>query len=101
MAHDRVCEHCGSDRYFAEQFPRLRDINAQLHRRVERVHSQAAVNEARLEMQLMETAEEKRWLQAKVRKQARVIRRLEEKMRERGRPAHEGAVDNEPTTGIL
>lgn len=86
----RVCECCGSDTYKAEHFDDVRDRANREARAADRVASENGVLRLRLRMAEETHIEAQAGLQRKIARQARVIRRLEERLRERGDAPHPG-----------
>ena len=52
-----VCECCGSNVYFAREFPRLRGENEALRHELERIHARMGVVEARQRIAEIEAKE--------------------------------------------
>lgn len=91
----RVCEHCGSDTYKAENFDRVRDSLTKYRERCENLARRNGLLQVRLEISGADAVEERAGLQRKVNRQARVIRRLEDRLRKLGRKPHEGVSPGE------
>jgi hypothetical protein len=85
----RVCPHCGSDTYFADNFERVRDRMHRLEKERERTAREHAVVVAKLELALFDKEDEHRWLQAKVKKQKRVIGQMAARLAAVGRKPYE------------
>lgn len=75
----RICEHCGSDTYFAENFDRLRDYNDRLSKQIVQERSRTAIAVASKDLKIMELEERMKWLQRKVAKQKDALRKIQEK----------------------
>jgi len=88
-----VCECCGSNVYFAREFPRLRGENEALRHELERIHARMGVVEARQRIAEIEAKEKQRAEQSKAERQRRVIVRLEKKLRAlgEGKPYGDGS----------
>lgn len=81
----RECPECGSDPWLSREFPRVRDENAALRKRLV---IQAREHAAAKELWEIERLEWREWQRANSRKtsrQAKVIRRLEKRLRDSGR----------------
>ena len=92
---ERVCPRCGTDRWVAERFDRLRARKAHLERQIDRLARDNGLLSYRLQDAEAWAAEQRSALQRKVTRQARVIRRLERRLLERGEQPHEGIVPGE------
>lgn len=77
----RICPECGSDTYFAQNFPRVRDENARLRQEIERLAANHAVEKARGLLKQIEQEENQKFNQRKVHVQRLAINRLEKKIR--------------------
>ncbi len=89
VSEPRICPHCGSDTYFAQNFGRVRDKAAALELEMYRRTKQHAADILRLELAALDKANEHAWLQRKAHKQRLVINRLEAKLRKLGQVPHE------------
>lgn len=86
-----VCPECGSNIYFAEHFPRVRDENFRLKAEIERQAAEHAVEKARWKVEEISREEERTFRglrpnanRSKVERQTAVIRRLEQRLRDAG-----------------
>lgn len=89
---NRVCPECGSDVWQARNHHRTVEENFRLRQWIESDAAKHAVQVARLKLQVMEATESQRGLQRKKDRQSRVIRRLEDRLRERGQRPYEHVV---------
>lgn len=81
---ERVCPECGSDPWFSQEFPRVRDENHALRNRLVVSAKEHAAEKMLWDIERMEMEEWKRSNSRKVSRQTRVIRRLEKRLRELG-----------------
>lgn len=88
VSEPRVCPHCGSDTYFAQNFPRLVQKTAALEDQVRRMAAQHGVERANWQLEKIERANERTWLAQKAHKQRLVINKLEAKLRKLGKVPH-------------
>lgn len=84
MKTPRVCPECGSDTYFAENFDRIRDKSYAVEERMKRMAAQHAIAEANHVIRDLDRTNEKAWLARKSSEQAKVIRHLEQRLRDHG-----------------
>lgn len=87
---DRVCPHCGTDRYKAQRADRRVARMEAIEADRERLARENGVLLANNVLARAEGEEVRRALQRKVNRQAKVIRRLERKLIELGKQPHEG-----------
>lgn len=91
----RVCPNCGTDRYQAERADRLRARKEHLEREVERLARENGLLIFRLRDAEHWAGERVAALQRKLTRQARVIRRLENRLLKRGEQPHEGVTPDQ------
>lgn len=84
MDINEPCPHCGCVKPFHDNIERAMNAKFELGQRFRQLHAQHAGDLAYKELQLIEAQEGMKWMQTKVRKQAAVIRKLEEKIRQLG-----------------
>jgi predicted RNase H-like nuclease (RuvC/YqgF family) len=87
---ERICPHCGSDRWIASNAQRL---YSRLHRKTkdaEKLAREIGLLTYQLESAQAEMREVQSLLQRKITKQARVIRRFEERLRTLKKKPYEG-----------
>jgi hypothetical protein len=96
---ERVCPECGGDRYRARMAQR--DLEAaQRHRRsAEDIARENGLLRYKLAVAETELRDSQSLQQRKIVRQARAIRRLEEKLRKRGEKPYEGASLDETAPG--
>jgi hypothetical protein len=73
---DRICKDCGADKYFAREFPRVRDEARYWREQVTRLNVRVAELEADAEYQRYKDRTDAAWLQGKVVAQRRELKRL-------------------------
>lgn len=78
------CPECGSNPWFSQEFPRVRDENLALRDRLVREAKKHAAEKMLWEIERMKWEEWQRANQRKTVRQGRVIRRLEERLRGMG-----------------
>jgi hypothetical protein len=95
------CPECGTypwqARNFERQLRRAQSIQAELERQA----AAHAVKEAQGRVQELDRVDDRRGLQGKVRKQAAVIRELEDKLRKLGRQPHAEIPVTMPTPEVV
>jgi hypothetical protein len=72
-----TCEHCGSNLYFAQNFPRVRDKAQYLQRELEKALALLAKEQAERKLERWERENEKSWLQQKVHRQTKVLEKFQ------------------------
>lgn len=72
----RICEVCGSDRYFAREFPRVRDEALFWERKAKQLAARVQQLELDAEFNRFKDRTDVAWLQGKVVAQARELKRL-------------------------
>lgn len=95
----RVCTECGADSWQSRAFERLNRRNVELQTDVERLARENGLLRWRVEDAKAQGVSELGSLQRKVRRQARVIVRLEKRLRAAGQRPYEGAELNETAPG--
>jgi hypothetical protein len=95
----RVCPECGADRWKMRDATRLVEANLRLNEQVERLAARNGVLSHQLEVIALEHREHFSRGARKIARQARVIRRLEAKLREHGVPPYQGAPIDQTSTG--
>lgn len=90
MADDRVCPHCGTDRYKAARLDRRENAMRARDREFTKVASENGVLRATVSIARAEGREVREGMQRKLNRQAKVIRRLEKRLLELGKQPHEG-----------
>lgn len=102
MGEQRVCPHCGCDRWKAERADKLAARMVSTERERTRLAQENGVlrSEAHLARELGQ--EVRNAMQRRIQRQARVIRRLEQKLLDAGRQPHDDATlgDGLPVTTI-
>lgn len=88
--NERVCPHCGTDRYKAHRLDRRENAMRARDREFEKVTSENGRLRAQVSLARAEGIEVRRGMQGKLNRQAKVIRRLERKLLELGQQPHEG-----------
>lgn len=83
------CEHCGSNRYFADNFERFRDRVSRLESEITLQAGRHAIEIATLKLQLLTQSADRAWAQSKVQSQRRHLNRLEKKLTELGQKPYE------------
>lgn len=76
MVEPRTCEHCGSDRWFSRNFPRVRDEMIFWRDQAKAYAAQVESHKLDREFEAFKDRTDVAWLQAKVVAQAREIKRL-------------------------
>lgn len=87
---DRVCPECGSDTYKSSNYDKQADRARQMNAAFEREAQKAGLASARLSVLSLEHKDCHSRMQRKINRQAKAIRRLEEKLRELKVQPHEG-----------
>lgn len=82
--YDDECPECGIWTDRVREFDRMLTEKNQLGQRFKQVYAEHAQQIAEWEIRDIQLTESMKWLQRKTRKQAAVIRRLEEKLRNLG-----------------
>lgn len=85
MDINKPCPECNCVKPFHDNIERAMNAKFELGLRFRRLMAQHADELAHKELALIEAQEGMRWMQAKVRKQAAAITRLEEKIRNLGK----------------
>jgi hypothetical protein len=75
-AGPRNCEHCGSDKWFAREFPRVRDEMMFWRAKAKALGAELESQRQDREFEAFRDRTDVAWLQAKVVAQAREIKRL-------------------------
>lgn len=88
---ERVCPHCGTDRWKAERADRREARMTAVNHERDRLARENGVLRSEAHLAREKGEEYRRALQRKIQRQARVIRRLEQKLLDAGQPPHEGA----------
>lgn len=91
----RVCEHCGSDTYRSDNFDRVITRSHRLESENRKLAAANGIHAAHARMRGLEHDDRIAGFQRKVQQQARVIRRLEKKIRDLGSAPHEGVTPSE------
>lgn len=84
-----VCPNCGTDQRRRDLLEKVSLQYAELRYQFGKQAASHGRERALWQLQQLEHDEEKRWLQDKVRKQKKVITRLEQKLRNRNQPPYE------------
>lgn len=87
---ERMCPHCGTDRWKAERADKREARMTAIVRDRERLAAENGLLRANVILAEGEGREVRRALQRKVQRQAKVIRRLEKKLLALGQRPHEG-----------
>lgn len=90
MADERVCPHCGTDRYKAQRLDRREAAMRARDRAADKIAKENGALRLQLAVAQEEGGEVRRGMQHKIQRQAKVIRRLEKKLLEAGKQPHEG-----------
>lgn len=85
---NKPCENCGCVKPHHDSIERAMNAKFELGQRFRGMSARHASELAYQEIQLIEAQEGMRWMQTKVRKQAGVIRNLEEKLRRLNQAPH-------------
>ena len=101
MATDRVCAHCGCDKYKQEEFDRLLLRNNRLEKAHEREAAGRAVAVARHRLDELTWKDSLARLQSKIARQKRAIRRLEERLAFVAEKPHESVEPSEAVTSYV
>lgn len=88
---ERVCPHCGTDRYKAQRLDRRENAMRARDREFDKLARENGVLLAQARVARAEGAEVRRGMQGKLNRQAKVIRRLEKKLLDLGQQPHAGA----------
>lgn len=92
---ERVCPHCGTDRYKSERIDRLAAQRDRYQRDAERLAREKGLLTYQLELAEARARDFHATLQRKIVRQARAIRRLEKKVLGRGEQPHAGVRPDE------
>jgi len=95
------CPECGSNIWFAQEFPRVRDESIALRKRLVNQAREHAAEKMMWEIERMEMEEWKRSHSRKCNKQQKVIRRLETRLREFKQQPYVTDSDNTPKTEVI
>lgn len=87
---ERVCPHCGTDRYKAERVDKREARMTAVNRERERLAQENGVLRSEAHLAREHGEESRRAMQRKLQRQARTIRRLEAKLLELKQRPHEG-----------
>jgi hypothetical protein len=93
----RVCPHCGADRWKMRDSNRIYEESQRKGRDAEKLARENGLLRYRLETAEAKAREAQSRLQRKIVKQARVIRRFEERWAKLGKPPYEGEGFNTST----
>lgn len=91
MTQERVCPECGGDRWKAREAERNFERAYRQRREAERIAEENGLLRYKLALAEREAAETAGLFQRKITRQARVIRRLEERLKAAGHKPYEGA----------
>ncbi len=80
MTKERICPHCGSDTYFAREFPRVRDQSQWWRREAEKLAAEVAQLKLAAEHSRWRDRTDVAWLQGKVVAQRRALKRLNDEV---------------------
>lgn len=83
------CSRCGCDRPFHDRISKAMKVNWEVHQMYKREAAKHAIEIAERDLRIMDSQEEKKWLQQKVVKQAAQLRRFEEKIKKLGKEPYE------------
>lgn len=100
MDINKPCPECNCVKPYHDNIERAMNAKMELGLRFRQLHAQHAGELAYKELQLIEAQEGMKWMQAKVRKQAAAITRLEEKIRRLGNQPYANS-DLEPIVPVI
>lgn len=93
----RICPECGGDRYLARRADRDLERSYEMQRAARRMAAEAGVAKFQMDILKMDHEQRTAGMQRKITKQARVIRRLEERVKELGGKPYDGAISRDQT----
>jgi hypothetical protein len=95
----RICPECGGDRWRAKEAQRAMEAAQRMVARAEELARENGLLRFKLAHATAEAQEHQGWLQRKIVRQARAIKRLEARLRSLGDRPHEDASFADTTTG--
>lgn len=89
------CEHCGCQVYQHRYYDKMVAKEVELGYRFKQMRAHHGMQQAEWELRELDLVESTKWLQRKTKKQAEVIRKLEEKLRKLNQRPYEESPSDE------